>query len=83
MITCKEFLRELNDFLDGFIDPAMREDWQKHVDECPNCFVMVDTTRKTLAVYKGMEEQEVPADIKSRLMGALAKKMESQKPGQS
>ena len=85
MITCKEFLKELNDFLDGLIDPEMRKHWQKHVDECPNCFVMVDTTRKTLAVYKGkgMEEQEVPADIKSRLIEALAKKMAARKSAQS
>lgn len=83
MITCKEFLRELNDFLDDVIDPAMRQDWQKHVDECPNCFVMVDTTRKTLAVYKGQEEQQVPPDIKTRLMEALAKKMAARKSAQS
>lgn len=82
MITCKEFLKELNDFLDGLIDPEMRKDWQKHVDECPNCFVMVDTTRKTLQVYKGMQEQEVPTDIKSRLMQALEKKMAARKQAQ-
>ena len=83
MTTCKEFLKELNDFLDDLIDPETKKHWQKHVDECPNCFVMVDTTRKTLQVYKGMEEQDVPPTIKNRLLDALAKKMASRKQSQA
>lgn len=82
MISCKEFLTELGDFLDGLIDPAMKKHWQEHVNECPNCFVIVDTTKKTMQVYKGMQEQEVPTDIKSRLMQALEKKMAARKQAQ-
>ena len=79
MITCKEFLRELNEYLDDLVDPETKKHWQDHVDECPNCFVVVDTTRKTMQVYKGMEEQAVPADICTRLWQALEKKMAARK----
>lgn len=82
MISCKEFLKELNEYLDELVDPATKQHWQSHVDECPNCFVIVDTTKKTMQVYKGMEEQELPTDVKGRLMQALAKKMAAQKPAQ-
>lgn len=83
MITCKEFLQELNEFLDDTIDPETKKHWQQHVNECPNCFVIVDTTRKTVKVYKGMEQKELPEDVKSRLWQALEKKMAAVKPGQS
>jgi anti-sigma factor (TIGR02949 family) len=83
LITCKDFLKELNEFLDELIDPETKKHWQSHVDECPNCFVIVDTTRKTMQVYKGMQEQEVPGDVKSRLMQALEKKMAARKPANS
>ncbi len=79
MITCKDFLTELNEYLDELIDPETKKHWQSHVDQCPNCFVIVDTTRKTMQVYKGMQEQEVPCDVKSRLMQGLEKKMASRK----
>jgi exonuclease V gamma subunit len=82
LISCKEFLKELNEYLDELVDPATKQHWQSHVDECPNCFVIVDTTKKTMQVYKGMEEQELPTDVKGRLMQALAKKMAAQKPAQ-
>jgi anti-sigma factor (TIGR02949 family) len=79
LISCKDFLRELNDYLDEMVDPATKAQWQSHVDQCPNCFVIVDTTKRTMQVYKGIQEQEVPVDIKNRLMQALEKKMAARK----
>lgn len=75
MVTCKEFLQELNDYLDDTVDPETKRHWQAHVDECPNCFVIVDTTKKTLQVYKGNEPQELPADVRSRVWKAIELKM--------
>lgn len=80
MLTCKQFLRDLNDYLDQTLDPATREELQRHVNECPNCWVVCNTTEKTLQVFKGFEPQEVPKDIQSRLMAALEKKMQEEGP---
>lgn len=79
MLTCKQFLQELNDYLDETVDQAIRQKLEAHVTKCPNCFVIVDTTKKTLQVYKGMEPQTIPAEIESRLMKALEKKMAAKK----
>lgn len=79
MLTCKDFLRELNEYLDDSVDPETKRHWQSHVDECPNCFVIVDTTKRTLAVYKGCTEQAVPEDVRSRVWKALDKKMAASK----
>lgn len=75
LLTCKEFLHELSDFLDESVDAEIRTKLEKHVTECPNCWVIVDTTKKTLQVYKGMEPQQIPDDIHGRLMAALQRKM--------
>ena len=75
MLTCKQFLHDLNDYLDESLDPQTRADLQKHVNECPNCWVVCDTTLKTLKVFKGMEAHAVPPEIESRLMAALQKKI--------
>ena len=52
---------------------------EKHVNDCPNCFVIVDTTKKTLQVYKGLEPQTIPESVKARLWEALEKKMAARK----
>jgi heterodisulfide reductase subunit B len=75
LLTCKDFLNELSDFLDDTLDPNVRAALHKHVEECPNCWVILDTTQRTIKVYKGLEPQSIPPDIHTRLMTALQKKM--------
>jgi len=87
LLTCKQFLQELNDYLEENLDPNTRAELQRHVDECPNCWVVCDTTQKTLRVFKGMEPRAIPEPIHSRLMAALEKRMKDnplcQKKGQA
>jgi anti-sigma factor RsiW len=83
LLTCKQFLQELNDYLDPNTDAEMKRRLESHVTECPNCFVIVDTTQRTLQIYKGIEPQSIPEDVKTRLLKALDRKMAARKPVQS
>jgi predicted anti-sigma-YlaC factor YlaD len=83
LLTCKRFLEELNDYLDETLDPETRAQIEKHVNECPNCWVLWNTTEKTLKVFKGMEPQAVPPAIQARLMEALEKKCKAKKKAAS
>ena len=75
LLTCKDFLHELNDYLDGTCDAELRSKLEKHINECPNCWVICDTSSKTIQVYRGMDPQPIPPDIHDRLMVAIQKKM--------
>ena len=75
MLTCKDFLKELSDYLDESLDASVRAKLEQHITECPNCWVIADTTRKTIRIYKGMEPCPIPGDVETRLMAALEKKM--------
>ena len=81
MLTCKDFLNELSEFLDESIEPELRTKLHEHVNQCPNCWVILDTTQKTIKVYRGVEAQSIPTDIHSRLMSALQKRMAAGSPG--
>jgi len=75
LLTCKEFLQELSDYLDESVDADVRAGIEAHLLECPNCWVICDTTKRTINICKGMEPKPVPAEVESRLMAALEKKM--------
>ena len=83
MLTCKKFLEELNNFLDSSVDPSLKAEIEQHLDKCPNCFVICDTTKKTISVYKGMQAKALPEGIRSRLMGFLDRKCSGKKAGAS
>ena len=79
MLTCKQFLQELSDFLDESVDPAVRAEVERHVNECPNCWVVCDTARKTLKVFKGMDCHAVPEHVQHKLVAALEKAIREKK----
>ena len=75
LLTCKDFLKELSDYLDECTDQELRAQLEQHITECPNCWVIADTTRRTIKIYKGMEPYPIPGEVEDRLMRALEKKM--------
>ena len=81
MLTCKDFLHELSDYLDENLDAEIRSKLEQHITECPNCWVIADTTRRTIQIYKGMEPYPVPSDVQDRLMQALERKMAARQRG--
>jgi anti-sigma factor RsiW len=75
LLTCKDFLSELSDYLDECVDAKVRAKLEAHIAECPNCWVIADTTKKTIQIYKGMDPYPIPSDVEARLMKALEKKL--------
>lgn len=82
MLTCKQFLTELNAFLDEETDALLRVQLEKHISECPNCWVVVDTCKKTMQVFKGSEPQPIPREVEGRLLEALRRRMEARRTGE-
>jgi anti-sigma factor (TIGR02949 family) len=79
LLTCKDFLAELSDFLDESLSPEERRELENHINACPNCWVLADTTRRTVQIYKDAELYELPEEVRNRLAQVLEKKMASKK----
>lgn len=75
MLSCKDFLTALNDYLDETEDAELKREVEQHVTACPNCWVIFNTTQSTLKVFKGMEPRPIPNDLHNRLMGRLRQRM--------
>jgi anti-sigma factor RsiW len=81
-VKCTEFLRELTNYLDGALDERTKSDLEDHLAWCHNCYVVCDTTRKTIEIYRDSELYELPEDLRSRLRSAImAKCSQSKKSG--
>ena len=72
--TCKHLLRELTDYLDGSLETEVRIQLEAHLAKCPDCWVELDTMKKTIQVFKGMDPYPLPENVKTRLMKALQKR---------
>ncbi len=70
---CQEFLNQVSDYLDDFIDPIICEELERHLADCSNCRVFVDTLKKTVYLYQQREaEIEFPGEVRERLFKVLS-----------
>lgn len=73
-MKCEDLLRMLNDYVDGDIDPAVCDDFEEHLADCNPCWLVVDSIRKTITLYKGEEVYEIPLPFRERLHKVLREK---------
>jgi len=68
-VKCSEFLHELTDYLDGVIDAPTKSELEEHLAWCHNCYVVCDTTKKTIEIYRDSQLRncyQMPVQKKSR-----------------
>ena len=68
---CEDMLETLSEYVDGEIDDQLCAEIDRHLAECGNCRIMVDTLRKTIILYREFGHEEVPLDAKDRLYAVL------------
>ncbi|MDR3745164.1 MAG: zf-HC2 domain-containing protein [Acidobacteriaceae bacterium] len=73
-MTCTEFLSKLTDYFDDHLEADLIADVKAHVKKCSHCEVVMDTTRKTISIYRENELYEFPDALRDRLHAAIMKK---------
>jgi anti-sigma factor RsiW len=68
---CRKLLKDLSDYVDGDLDETLCVEIERHMDECDNCRVVVDTLRKTVLLYHSLPPAPMPADAEARLFRRL------------
>lgn len=70
---CQEFLSQISDYLDNDMDPITCDELERHLVDCPNCRVFVDTLKKTVYLYQQREADiDVPSGVRERLFKVLS-----------
>jgi anti-sigma factor RsiW len=69
---CADYLQELNDYLDGQLDPQLCAEIEKQVGECTNCKLMFDSLKMTIKLCRESGQcEELPAEFAERLNQAV------------
>lgn len=70
-MTCTEFLAQLDDLIDNEVTREMRADLETHLRGCEHCQVTLNTTRKTIEIYRSHEIYDLPSGLRDRLHAAI------------
>ena len=80
-MKCDDFLKELTDYLDGTANAGVRIELEEHLHWCHDCYVVMNTTKKTIEIYRDNKLYELPETLRSRLHHAIMTKCRQSKPG--
>jgi anti-sigma factor RsiW len=73
-VKCNDFLKELSDYLDGRITEDLKTELDEHLHWCHECHVVMNTTKKTIEIYRDNQIYELPTGLRTRLHDAIMKK---------
>ena len=69
---CRELLDSISGYVDGSLQEDLCRELERHLSECENCRVVVDTLRKTISLYQmGSANTDVPLGVRERLFKRL------------
>jgi len=69
---CHLLLNSLSDYVEGDLSEALCAEIDRHLQDCENCRIVIDTLRKTVYLYHETVEPPItPPDVKERLFARL------------
>ncbi len=71
--TCEALLGSLSDYIDGELGAELCRQIEKHIAECENCRIVVDTTRRTIDLVHASDalQADLPDGVRDRLFKRL------------
>ena len=69
---CKDLLGSLSEYVDGTLGEQLCIEIERHMSECQNCRIVVDTLRKTVLLYQQTAgPANIPSEVRERLFRTL------------
>jgi anti-sigma factor RsiW len=69
---CHHLLGSLSEYVDGSLEQRLCEELERHLAECQDCRVVVDTLNKTVdLVHQSVLHIDTPDDVRKRLFRRL------------
>ncbi len=71
--NCKSLLGTLSDYVDGDLGEELCREIEKHIAECDDCRIVVDTIRKTVDLVHASNDPQtgLPDEVRDRLFKRL------------
>lgn len=82
-MNCTEFLAGLNDYFDTKTAESLRAELEQHMAKCDHCHVILNTTLKTIEIYRNGELFELPETVRVKLHQAVLTKCSKSKQQQN
>jgi hypothetical protein len=79
MITCEEFFAEFADYLENEVSPEVRQELELHLSQCRACYVLYDSSRKTIKIVSESNSFELPQKVFDPIIDRVMSKLRTER----
>jgi hypothetical protein len=79
VVTCEDVWREISNYVEGDVDPALRQALEEHLAQCPRCQSVRDGVRNVIELYSDKTMFPLPDGFYPRLHGRVADQVEGRR----
>jgi hypothetical protein len=79
MITCEEFFAEFADYLENQVSPEVRQELELHLSQCRACYVLYDSSRKTIKIVSESNSFELPQKVFDPIIDRVMSKLRTER----
>lgn len=79
MITCDEFFAEFADYLENRVSPEVRQALELHLSQCRACYVLYDSSRKTIKIVSESNSFELPQKVFDPIIDRVMSKLRTER----
>lgn len=74
-ISCVHVWQEISNYIEGDLDPALRERMSEHFKNCSHCSAILDGTRNVIGLVADGKTFDLPKGFTDRLKKRLAQNL--------
>jgi anti-sigma factor (TIGR02949 family) len=71
LLTCKEVVEIVTDYLEGTMSPELRKRFEDHLSTCEGCSAYLEQMRETIRLTGMLTEDDIPQELRDRLLSAF------------
>ena len=78
-LECKHVWEHISEYIDQTVDAKLREEIEKHLEDCEICSAVLDSTRNILVLTADGRTFELPVGYSERLHERLEEELKKKK----
>ncbi len=71
--SCSDLVGLLADYVEHQLPPAVHEDLEQHLAECPRCVAQLKTYESTLSLLHSIRDEDLPQELRCKLKAFIDK----------
>lgn len=69
--TCKQITALVQKYLNDSLGPRVKQQFDEHLINCPDCVAFLNTYRKTVAVSHAVSAEDMPKNVRRDILSFL------------